>query len=908
MSAATLAVPVGSRTPWKGLAPYDDSAVDAKLFFGRDREIDVACANLRAARLTVLFGASGVGKSSLLRAGVMRRLRAEGEAAALVSSWAGDPVAAVAAAARDAVQGALGRDVDDPGGPLAARLRAWTDELDGDLLLVLDQMEEYFLYHDGDGAPGSFAAEFPDLVTERGLRVNVMLGIREDALGVLDTFRAAVPGVLSNYLRLERLDRDAARVAIVGPIGRWNEVTPDDEMTAEAELVEAVLDEVAAGRIEPDRDGVGGVTSATLVERIETPYLQLVLERLWDAERAEGSRVLRRDTLRRLGGAARIVEQHLDRSLAPLAADERDSAATLFAYLVTPSGQKIAHRLDDLASYAGLPSDRTAGLVGALARERILRAAEGDRFEIYHDVLAEAVAAWRRDHEIARDRERTARRHRQLTGLLAVAAVVLAAVSALAVYALVQRGEAREQARSAAARALVADASVALETDPARSLRLALAAAELERTPSVEFTLRRALLHPFETRPRRRGTLPPNTVVTRAGVTAVARATFAMVRTGRRELRVNHGAPVTAVDVDRTGTRLVTVGGLRVAKIWDVGSGRLLRQLNGSTAPLLAARFSPDGSLVATGGVDSAVRLYVARSGAVRGTMNRHGNFVTDLDFSADGRTLASSSVDRTARLWEVETGRALGVLVGLRSAAVGVSFERLDRIVVQGRDRTLYTFDGRTEPVLPVLARFGEPVDVARFSRDGRTLEVAAGGEGTRIDAGTGDTLGAIEPPSAASVGAVDGATVRLPSGVVLRGHRRPVTSSVASRDGRLVVTASRDSDVRVWDAQTGALVRLLRGHFGPVAYASFSPDGRFVTTAGPLAAGLFDVGSGRLLFFLRGPAAPLTTAAFDPRSRRIVVASRDGTVRVYACAVCAPVGGLIEIAKRRLQRSAPD
>ena len=168
------------------------------------------------------------------------------------------------------------------------RLRAWTDELGDDLLLVLDQAEEYFLYHEGESGPDTFAGEFPGLVTERGLRVNVLLGIREDALGQLDAFRAAVPGVLSNYLRLERLDRDAGRLAILGPIACWNEAAPDDQMTAEPELVEAVLDEVAAGRIEPEAGGLGGVTPSALVERIEAPYLQLVLERLWETERGRG--------------------------------------------------------------------------------------------------------------------------------------------------------------------------------------------------------------------------------------------------------------------------------------------------------------------------------------------------------------------------------------------------------------------------------------------------------------------------------------------------------------------------------------------------------------------------------------------------------------------------------------------
>jgi putative ribosome biogenesis GTPase RsgA len=67
-----------SLRPYKGLANFDDSEIDARLFFGRDAERDALVANLLASRLTVLYGASGVGKSSLLRAGVAQLLRRQG--------------------------------------------------------------------------------------------------------------------------------------------------------------------------------------------------------------------------------------------------------------------------------------------------------------------------------------------------------------------------------------------------------------------------------------------------------------------------------------------------------------------------------------------------------------------------------------------------------------------------------------------------------------------------------------------------------------------------------------------------------------------------------------------------------------------------------------------------------------
>jgi len=96
-------------SPYKGLAPFEDSDVDALLFFGREHESEVIAANLIASRITVLYGPSGVGKSSVLRAGVAHRLRQEREAEVIVfATWTGDAVAGLVEAA-----GGTGRNLAD---------------------------------------------------------------------------------------------------------------------------------------------------------------------------------------------------------------------------------------------------------------------------------------------------------------------------------------------------------------------------------------------------------------------------------------------------------------------------------------------------------------------------------------------------------------------------------------------------------------------------------------------------------------------------------------------------------------------------------------------------------------------------------------------------------------------------
>src|SRR4051794_10366633 len=177
-------------TPFKGLASYTEA--DAAFFFGRDREREVIIANLKARPLTLLYGESGVGKSSLLRAGVASRLLglAHESMADLgtpeflpvtFSAWRDDPVRGLADALRESVAGFTGDTPDLPvSGGLAAVIDAAAEASDAYLLIILDQFEEYFLYHPLDAGPDSFAAEFARAVNRPGLPAGFIVSIRED--------------------------------------------------------------------------------------------------------------------------------------------------------------------------------------------------------------------------------------------------------------------------------------------------------------------------------------------------------------------------------------------------------------------------------------------------------------------------------------------------------------------------------------------------------------------------------------------------------------------------------------------------------------------------------------------------------------------------------------------------------
>ena len=302
--------------PYFGLDYYEEKF--GAWFFGRETEGSKIITNLRAARLTLLHAESGVGKSSLLRAGVAWRMRKladdslarRGTARSIpivFSSWKDDPVLELAGAIRTAIGPYLaGRaEPELPADRLDAAIGAASDAVNASLLIMLDQFEEYFLYRSREPTPERFADELARCINRTDLRANFLIAIREDAYaGLGDLFKGRIANVYGNYLHVEYLDRASAEKAIREPLEVYNS-QPDvtAHVKIQDELVEAVLDQVRA--FDSRRRRGAGPTAAGNGggnDRVATPLLQLVMETVWERERAEGSHELRLSTLQDLRG------------------------------------------------------------------------------------------------------------------------------------------------------------------------------------------------------------------------------------------------------------------------------------------------------------------------------------------------------------------------------------------------------------------------------------------------------------------------------------------------------------------------------------------------------------------------------------------------------------------------------
>jgi WD40 repeat protein len=808
-----VSVAVGApASPYKGLAPFDDSELDALLFFGRERESEVIAANLMAARVTVLYGPSGVGKTSVLRAGVAYRLRREREVEVVVfSSWPSDPVAGLIEAV-----GGIGESLVDA-------LAATANRAGGDLYLILDQFEEYFLYHEEESA---FVDALAEVARRPGLRVNVLIGIREEMLARLDDFKAVIPNLLSNRLRLRRLDRAAGEAAIRGPIRRYNELA-EASANVEPDLVAAVLTEVTAGRVELDGGRRGLALDDADADRIEAPYLQLVLSRLWDVEAARGSTTLRLETLRELGGAAQIVEDHLEHAMEELSARQKDVAAAMYTFLVTPSGTKIAHDVRDLAGYAEIEEAEADDVLRRLTAKRIVRSDSENgtaRYEIYHDVLADAVVTWRNRHAAHRALREAERRRRRAAGVATAALIALVLVAAIAVFALVERSRSRDQAQRAHARELAARATSELDVDPMQAIRDSALATRLEPDGHGESVLRLALLD-----------------------------------SDQRAL-MQAGGPVHALTFDPSGRHVVTGstdGHVRIYRTGAVTPERVLAE-GGAVS---AVHFSPDGRLLLTAGREGRAWLWTSRGSPIRSFAA--GGPVRTALFADGARFVVTLADTGDIRVWRTAQGRRLlafrveGTALP-RTASVDPSGTYL---AVAGRDRFARVYSLSTGALVRSFSQNGL-VHCAVFSPQGLRL-MTCGHEGTvRIWSMTnGRMLRELTGPA--------------PGKAVLDG--------VFSPNGIFAAAAVADGTGRIWDTQTGQVVAVMFGHANPATKVAFSPTGHAVATGSPDSRVRTWQSNGKPVAILAGHAGAIDAIAFSPNGRLVLTGSEDGTARLW-------------------------
>lgn len=834
--------------PYRGLESF--GTADAPYFFGRDELVGTLLDRAGYGGLLVVAGASGSGKSSLLRAGLIPKLARGSGPASVVFEPGPDPVKT------------LRRLLGTTDGLVERARRQWSG-----MVVVVDQFEEVFTAQDEQRR--DFLATLASLACG-GPQV-VVLGVRADFFGQCAAHPELVPA-LQRPVVVPPMERQCLLKVIEGPARVAG-------LTLEDGLADLLLEDLRSDRDLADTVGV-------------LPLLSHALRETWNHRQGA---TLTLAGYRATGGITRSLAQTADTVLDQLDLADRRTARNLLTRLVQlgTDAPDTARRLP----LTDLGPGEADGVLDHFVRARLLTV-DTSSVQITHEALIRGwprLRTWLEEdradlltlQELAADaldwdrngrdpaflysgtrllnaaathgagavaaefltagRHAAVQRTRRRRATVVVLAVLLVISIIAAFLALSLFKDASVRASTALSAQLAARSRNTAENDPTIALRLAATALSTAPTDEARQAALDALAHPA------------------------------------RNTLTGHLWWVHAVAFSHDGRTLATAGGDTTVRLWSMLTrDQLGKPLSGHKGHVTSVVFSRDGTFLASCSMDGTARLWDATTRTQLGSpIDAHGGALWSVALTSDGTTLATAGADGAVRLWDVATHRQLATLTKGASPVLGVAFSPDDQVVAAAAaDGVTRLWGTVTRRPLAEL-RASASANAVAFSPDGKLLATAHSDDSARLwSVATHRPVATLpEKPS---------------------GQEVQVNTVAFSPDGRTVATGGTDWTARLWDVGTGLPIgQPLTGHTDQVFGVAFSPDGRTVATAdADQTARLWDVSVRRQLGTAFGDhEAEVNDLAFTADSARLASASADHSVRLWAVASRRRIGEPYEL-----------
>jgi WD40 repeat protein/transcriptional regulator with XRE-family HTH domain len=905
--------PVPGFAPYKGLLFFDES--DSDLFFGREAltaQLVKHVLNLAmdsSLRFLAVVGASGSGKSSLVRAGLAVALKRIG--------WN---------------TGVFTPTIHPLRMLEANRKQADTQDAERVLLLV-DQFEEVFTLCHDEMERIAFVEKLLSCAQEPSKKITVVVALRADFYPHCAQYPSLRQAVAAEQEYIGQMTAEELRRAIQEPARRGN-------WEFEPGLVDVLLQDVGAhGTSEPEPGALPLLSHALLAtwERRRGRTFTLdgyhasggvrgaiaeTAESVFNDQLNQAQQKLARDVFLRLTELGEGTEDTRRRAALNELVRQSAEATQLRAVLNTLAEARLITLNEDSAEVAHealirewqrlhewLTQDRAGLLLHRHLTEsaREWEARGHDPAELYRGARLAQVLEWASvneerlnaieqaflaasmDQEQHDALEREAQRQRELEAarklaqtekaradeniqsaqrlrtrnrLVTTIGAVALVLAVLAGLFSVQSNQNATLAQSNMAAAQTAQAFSEINSSAAQTAQ-AVAEMNFARAESLRLSAEADALLAQNGDPEAVALLRIRTLQSSYSSQVDAALFESLEHLYNLQVFRGHTREIYSVAFSPDGAYILTGSQDGTARLWDAQTGQEIRQFAGHKGGISAAAFSPDGKLILTGGNDHTARLWDAQTGQQLQLFNDSSG-VGAAAFSPDGKYILTNGGDNVARLWDVSTGQIIHDFTGHTDYVSDVAFSPGGNYVLTGSfDTTARLWETATGKELQLFPG---------HSQDSRVTSVAFSPDGKYVLTGNDDRTAQLWEVET-------GHEIRT-----FRGHTDSVKDVAFSPDGKYVLTGNQDKTVRLWNAQTGEDVRQFIGHQAGVKAIAFSPDGQYIVSAGEdRTARLWGASANASPRVFTGHTKGVTSVAFSPDGKYALTGSADTTARLW-------------------------
>ncbi|MDZ8090476.1 MAG: ribosome assembly protein 4 [Nostoc sp. DedQUE05] len=284
--------------------------------------------------------------------------------------------------------------------------------------------------------------------------------------------------------------------------------------------------------------------------------------------------------------------------------------------------------------------------------------------------------------------------------------------------------------------------------------------------------------------------------------------------------------------------------------------------LEGHSSAVNSIAYSPNGQQLASASDDKTIKIWDVSSGKLLKSLTGHSDVVNSIAYNPNKQQLASASADKTIKIWDVSSGKLLKTLTGHSDVVNSIAYSpNGQQLASASRDKTIKIWDVSSGQLLKTLTGHSKEVISIAYNPNKQQLASASADKTIKIwDVSSGKLLKS------------------------LTGHSDVVNSIAYNPNKQQLASASADKTIKIWDVSSGKLLKSLTGHISGVFGVDYSRNGKQLASAsGDNTIKIWDINSGKPTKTLTGHSGLVYSVAYSPNKQQLVSASWDKTIKIW-------------------------